>query len=147
MALTHSHFTTSVLGRENETRQTITYVKFLYVQSCETQIGITTNMCIVKCRIFRNVKCLLNGLGPGGASPPPFPESNSVFSPCNNPELRSTACASVAFPGNSRGMGKFPRFRWERVPQSDAHFVEQDSESRINSGLLLGSNLVLNLSP
>ena len=53
-------------------------------------------MCIVKCRIFRNV-CLLNGPGPGGARPPPFPESNSVFSPCNNPELRSTVCASVSW--------------------------------------------------
>jgi len=41
------------------------------------------------------------GPNPGGLGPPlPFPESNSVFSPCNNPELRSTACASVAFPWN-----------------------------------------------
>ena len=89
----------------------------------------------------------------------PFPESNSVFSPCNNPELRSTACASVAFPRNFlarnlRGMGTFrlvPAGREHAsvnvYPQSDAHYVERDSESRINSGLLLGSNLVLNLSP
>mmetsp|Transcript_18724 Transcript_18724/g.20179 ORF Transcript_18724/g.20179 Transcript_18724/m.20179 type:complete len:130 (-) Transcript_18724:5-394(-) len=66
------------------------------------------------------------GPNPGGLGPPlPFPESNSVFSPCNNPELRSTACASVAFPRNFRGMGKFPRFRRECVPQSDAHLSSE----------------------
>jgi len=72
------------------------------------------------------------GPNPGGLGPPlPFPESNSVFSPCNNPELRSTACASVAFPRNFWGMGKFrlvPAGR-ERAsvnvyPQSDAQYVE-----------------------
>ena len=85
----------------------------------------------------------------------PFPESNSVFSPCNNSELRSTACASVAFhrnPGNGEvpasgnvypqsdrnlGNGEVPA-SGNVYPQSDAHYVEQDSESRVQFRIVVG---------
>ena len=117
---------------------------------------MTTNRWIVKYRIFRNVcLCLLRGPNPNGLGPPPVPWNQFRIPPCNNPELRSTACASVAFrrnPGNGEvlasgnvyplsdqnlGNGEVPASR-NVYPQPDAHYVEQDSESRVQFGIVVG---------